>query len=111
MYPSILGSFVGFCTPLSACQPPFLLRGWEVVARGKWVLRVGGGWRWRLSGGLGERRVGWYGLRARGCGDFVAGRKLILRAFFGACARFWVMGGVDIPENLFCRCTPIKTAF
>lgn len=33
MYPPILGSFVGFCTPLSACQPPFLLRGREVGAR------------------------------------------------------------------------------
>lgn len=40
-----------------------------------------------------------------------AGWKSILWAFFGACARVSVAGGMDIPENLFRRCTGIKTAF
>lgn len=52
-----------------------------------------------------------YGLRVRGGGDIGVGRKSILWAFFGAWARFLVVGGADIPENAFCRCAPIKTAF
>lgn len=72
---------------------------------------MGGGWKGDCLGGGGiSARRGW-GLRARGCGDFVAGRKSIFGAFFGACGRFSVAGGVDIPEKLCCRCTPIKTAF
>lgn len=35
----------------------------------------------------------------------------ILTAFFGACARFSVVGGMDIPETPFYRCTAVITAF
>lgn len=35
----------------------------------------------------------------------------ILTAFFGTCARFSVVGGMDIPEKPFYRCTAVITAF
>lgn len=77
-------------------------------------------WGW-LSWEVGE--IVWVGggeISARGggmdCGGvgvvmWGGGGKSIFWGVFGAWVRFWVMGGVDIPENLFCRCTPIKTAF
>lgn len=111
MYPSILGSFVGFCAPLSACQPPFLLRGREAGAREERLLRVGGGDGDCLGGGGGISARGGWGLRARGGGDFGAGRKSILWAFFGACARFWVAGGVDYRKNHFAVVRALKRLF
>lgn len=60
------------------------------------------------GGGISARGGDW---GRGGGGDIVGRRKSILGAFFGAWARFLVAGGMDIPENLFCRCTGIKTAF
>lgn len=71
MYPSILGSFVGFCTTISACQPPFYcgegggsernVGVWEVGVVAEYppgVVWIAGAWVWWCGGGGANRFCG-----------------------------------------------------
>ena len=70
----------------------------------KCVLRVSGDYGACLGGGGGIYPPVRVVILGRGW-------KSILWVFFGACARFLVVGGMDIPENIFPRCTAVKMAF